>query len=280
MLGYYSALDGSVQPIGVTIPESYDPAKPDRLYVWLHGRNNGLTEAGFINGFHNAPRFPNTAYTADVGQLTLDSYGRGNNANHQAGEVDIFEGIAAMDSRHLRPFQVRRWLLWNGLNCWRQRFRSRTRRLSPDGGAPIFMSESNRQWRRSVRVRGSRPIGNGSYGDRVERRARAQPHPAPPSLIDSALSSGLCSNGPDCLRCSLADDSTRIGVRLLCGFVVADAATIRANSAPIPRRSWGCGAGYHCRQPRRRLRVGPSRPRAPRQFWREQTLVIARIARR
>ncbi len=99
VLGYYSALDGSVQPMGVTIPESYDPAKPDRLYVWLHGRNNGLTEAGFINGFHNAPRFPNTAYTADVGQLTLDCYGRGNNANHQAGEVDIFEGIAAMERR-------------------------------------------------------------------------------------------------------------------------------------------------------------------------------------
>ena len=99
VLGYYSALDGSVQPMGVTIPESYDPARPDRLYVWLHGRNNGLTEAGFISGFHNAPRFPNTAYTADVGQLTLDCYGRGNNANHQAGEVDIFEGIAAMERR-------------------------------------------------------------------------------------------------------------------------------------------------------------------------------------
>ncbi len=99
VLGYYSDLDGSVQPMGVTIPDGYDPAKPDRLYVWLHGRNNGLTEASFINGIRNAPQFPNTAYTADVGQLTLDCYGRGNNANHQAGEVDIFEGIAAMRRR-------------------------------------------------------------------------------------------------------------------------------------------------------------------------------------
>ena len=99
VLGYYSALDGSVQPMGVTIPEGYDAAKPDRLYVWLHGRSNGLTEASFINGFKNPPQFPNTAYTADVGQLTLDCYGRGNNANHQAGEVDIFEGIAAMRRR-------------------------------------------------------------------------------------------------------------------------------------------------------------------------------------
>jgi pimeloyl-ACP methyl ester carboxylesterase len=99
VLGYYSELDGSVQPMGVTIPDGYDGAKPDRLYVWLHGRSNGLSEASFINGFKNAPQFPNTAYTADIGQLTLDCYGRGNNANHQAGEVDIFEGITAMQRR-------------------------------------------------------------------------------------------------------------------------------------------------------------------------------------
>jgi pimeloyl-ACP methyl ester carboxylesterase len=99
VLGYYSALDGSVQPMGVTIPDGYDPAKPDRLYVWLHGRNNTLTEASFINGIKNIPQFPNTAYTADIGQLTLDCYGRGNNANHQAGEVDVFESIAAMKRR-------------------------------------------------------------------------------------------------------------------------------------------------------------------------------------
>ena len=99
VLGYYSPLDGSVQPMGVTIPDPYDASKPDRLYVWLHGRNAGLTEASFINGIRNAPQFPNTAYTADVGQLTLDCFGRGNNANHQAGEVDIFEGIAAMQRR-------------------------------------------------------------------------------------------------------------------------------------------------------------------------------------
>ena len=99
VLGYYSDLDGSVQPMGVTVPDGYDGPKPDRLYVWLHGRSNGMSEASFINGFKNAPQFPSTAYTADVGQLTLDCYGRGNNANHQAGEVDIFEGIAAMERR-------------------------------------------------------------------------------------------------------------------------------------------------------------------------------------
>lgn len=99
VLGYYSPLDGSVQPMGVTIPEGYQGTAPTRLYVWLHGRNATLTEASFINGIKNIPQFPNTAYTADVAQLTLDCYGRGNNANHQAGEVDIFEGIEAMRRR-------------------------------------------------------------------------------------------------------------------------------------------------------------------------------------
>ncbi|HTM49399.1 MAG TPA: hypothetical protein VL285_11975, partial [Bryobacteraceae bacterium] len=37
-LGMYSALDGSVQPYGVTLPDSYDGATPARLYVWMHGR--------------------------------------------------------------------------------------------------------------------------------------------------------------------------------------------------------------------------------------------------
>jgi hypothetical protein len=77
-------------------------SNPDRLYVWLHGRSNGLSEASFINGFANTPKFPNTAYAADVGQLTLDCYGRGNNTNHQAGEVDIFDHFDhmwAMDYR-------------------------------------------------------------------------------------------------------------------------------------------------------------------------------------
>ena len=57
VLGYYSDLDGSVQPMGVTIPDGYDATKPDRLYVWLHGRSNGLSEASFINGFKNAPTY-------------------------------------------------------------------------------------------------------------------------------------------------------------------------------------------------------------------------------
>lgn len=97
--GYYSALDGSVQPYGVTIPESYDGSKPVRLYVWLHGRNQTLSEANFIFGFPQRSKSP-TYVTADVGQITIDCYGRWNNANHWAGEVDVFEAIRAVQQRY------------------------------------------------------------------------------------------------------------------------------------------------------------------------------------
>jgi pimeloyl-ACP methyl ester carboxylesterase len=98
--GYYSALDGSVQPYGLTVPDSYDGARPVRLYVWLHGRNARLTEANFIASFPKPPAPTSTAFTADLGQITLDCYGRWNNANHWAGEVDIFEAIEAVKKRY------------------------------------------------------------------------------------------------------------------------------------------------------------------------------------
>src|SRR5688572_20918826 len=37
---YTSEIDGAVLPYGITLPENYDPDKPTRLYVWLHGRQN------------------------------------------------------------------------------------------------------------------------------------------------------------------------------------------------------------------------------------------------
>src|SRR5947209_4755833 len=36
--GYVSKIDGSVQPYGLVIPESYSPSTPIRLDVWFHGR--------------------------------------------------------------------------------------------------------------------------------------------------------------------------------------------------------------------------------------------------
>jgi hypothetical protein len=61
---YYSEIDGAVLPYGVTLPGNYDPEKPTRLYVWLHGRQNNATEAQFIYGFLR-PRPPANAPVAD-----------------------------------------------------------------------------------------------------------------------------------------------------------------------------------------------------------------------
>ncbi|NOT29442.1 MAG: hypothetical protein HOP15_03230, partial [Planctomycetes bacterium] len=50
MRGYVSKIDGSVQPYGLVIPASFAQSAmpPRRLDVWLHGRDNHLTELKFI----------------------------------------------------------------------------------------------------------------------------------------------------------------------------------------------------------------------------------------
>jgi hypothetical protein len=95
---YTSAIDGSVQPYAITLPEGYDPAKPARLYVWLHGRQNNTTETEFI--FSQQTFRAGNPPVADQGQIQVDLFGRLNGAGwHWAGEADVFEGIAAVQKR-------------------------------------------------------------------------------------------------------------------------------------------------------------------------------------
>jgi pimeloyl-ACP methyl ester carboxylesterase len=96
--GYYSAIDGSVQPYGVTLPASYDGKTPTRLYVWMHGRQNNTIETEFLFNFPNSG--PGRPPVADNGQMQLDVFGRINGAGyHWAGEADVFEAIAAVEKR-------------------------------------------------------------------------------------------------------------------------------------------------------------------------------------
>jgi hypothetical protein len=95
---YYSEIDGSVQPYAITLPEGYDPAKPTRLYVWMHGRQNNTTESEFI--FSQQTFRPGNVPVADQGQIQVDLFGRINGGGwHWAGEADVFEGIAAVKKR-------------------------------------------------------------------------------------------------------------------------------------------------------------------------------------
>src|SRR5262245_8784512 len=96
---YVSEIDGAVLPYGVTLPENFDPTKPTRLYVWLHGRQNTATETEFIYGFLNRKGTGNPP-VADQGQIQLDCFGRINGAGwHWAGERDVFESIEAVKKR-------------------------------------------------------------------------------------------------------------------------------------------------------------------------------------
>ncbi len=97
--GFYSALDGSVQPYGVSVPDSYDGTKPVRLYVNMHGRAAKLTEADFLFAHPNGG--PGKPPVADHGQIQMDVYGRWNSAGyHFAGEADVFEAMAAVQKRY------------------------------------------------------------------------------------------------------------------------------------------------------------------------------------
>ncbi len=96
---YVSEIDGAILPYGITLPENYDPSKPTRLYVWLHGRQNNTTETEFIYGHLNR-RGAGNPPVADQGQIQLDCFGRVNGAGwHWAGEMDIWESIAAVKKR-------------------------------------------------------------------------------------------------------------------------------------------------------------------------------------
>ena len=91
--GYVSKLDKSVQPFGLVVPPTYGANLPHRWRVdtWFHGRNEKLSEVNFLwDRMHNPGEFtpPNT--------IVVHLYGRYCNANKLAGEVDLFEALAAV----------------------------------------------------------------------------------------------------------------------------------------------------------------------------------------
>ena len=88
--GYASRLDGSVQPYGLVVPASFraGDSKVHRLDVWLHGRDNNLTELKFLS---DRQRSYGEFTPADA--FVLHPYGRYCNAFKFAGEVDVFEAM-------------------------------------------------------------------------------------------------------------------------------------------------------------------------------------------
>src|SRR5712671_2787267 len=86
---YSSRLDGSVQPYGMVIPDSYN-GQPVRLDLVLHGRGATLNEVSFIAAHDGSQPVP-----AEQDFVTLEVFGRTNNGYRWAGEADVFEALAS-----------------------------------------------------------------------------------------------------------------------------------------------------------------------------------------
>ena len=88
--GYVSSIDGSVQPYGLVVPDTFRPGSPHkhRLDVWCHGRGETLSELNFLND-----RMRNRGAFTPPDTLVLHPYGRYCNANKFAGEIDCFEAL-------------------------------------------------------------------------------------------------------------------------------------------------------------------------------------------
>ena len=94
---FISAVDGSVQPYGLVVPEGYDPAKPIRLDVFLHGSSPviGTAEMTMLSNYDAGDVGTDTAPATLY--IELVPLGRlGENAYRFEGETDVFEAIESV----------------------------------------------------------------------------------------------------------------------------------------------------------------------------------------
>ena len=115
--GFVSRIDGSVQPYGLVVPASFaaQPKEPRRLDVWLHGRDNNLTELKFISD-----RQRSSGDFTPTNTFVLHPYGRYCNAFKFAGETDVFEALehAAKQYSIDRSRLAIRGFSMGGAGCW------------------------------------------------------------------------------------------------------------------------------------------------------------------
>jgi hypothetical protein len=112
---YRSRVDGSVQPYGLLIPDTYDPSKPVRLDVVLHGRAATMNEVSFLFA-HDSPK----PLPPELNHMQLEVYGRTNNAYRWAGETDVFEALESVQKRYnIDPHRiVLRGFSMGGAGSW------------------------------------------------------------------------------------------------------------------------------------------------------------------
>jgi hypothetical protein len=115
--GYISKIDGSVQPFGLVVPESFQKNLPYRwrLDCWFHGRGEKLTELDFIH-----QRQTSLGEFTPQDTIVLHPYGRYCNGSRFAGETDFFEALDAVkrDYRIDEDRIVVRGFSLGGAACW------------------------------------------------------------------------------------------------------------------------------------------------------------------
>ena len=115
--GYRSRIDGSVQPYGLVVPDSYtfEGKESYRLDFWFHGRGEKLTELDFIR-----QRQKDLGPFTPKDTIVLHLYGRYCNANKFAGEIDLFEALEEVKRRYRIDENrlVVRGFSMGGAACW------------------------------------------------------------------------------------------------------------------------------------------------------------------
>jgi hypothetical protein len=114
---YRSRIDGSLQPYGLVIPDSWKATDktPMRIDFWLHGRGEKLSELSFIED-----RMRNRGEFAPEKAIVVHLYERFCNANKFAGEMDLFEALNAVKRDY--PVDENRLVVrgfsMGGASCW------------------------------------------------------------------------------------------------------------------------------------------------------------------
>jgi hypothetical protein len=113
--GFFSAIDGSPQPIGLEIPSDLDWSKPVALTVLLHGRGDKATDMHFIADHLHKPG----QFQPGVG-IILHPFGRQCLGFQLAGETDVLEAIEA--AKHFYRIDEKRIMLagfsMGGAGAW------------------------------------------------------------------------------------------------------------------------------------------------------------------
>jgi hypothetical protein len=155
--GFVSAVDGSVQPYCLVVPKEYDPAKPARLHVVLHGSTpaTGIGELLFLEGSDGGDTGAATVPASPY--IELHPMGRlGENSYRFEGETDVDEAIEAVcrDYNIDRSRIVLRGHSLGGVGTWALGLKRPDKyvAIGPGAGPVDTIVFSNSPWPHFVRL--------------------------------------------------------------------------------------------------------------------------------